>query len=144
MGFVTRLPIWLGGRVSLRPHGEVVFTDFPSGVKTITMENDIVSISTTDFTYHRDVPFEANLRVTCKDTDYGEFLGMPWKGHFYFQYENDRQARRITAPINDVHGIHPTTIAQAQQAGTGQPATRPVAKPEGSDKPQPDAEGRCP
>jgi len=29
-----------------------------------------------------------------------------------------------------------------QQAGTGQPATRPESKSEGSDKPQPDAEGR--
>jgi hypothetical protein len=30
----------------------------------------------------------------------------------------------------------------AEQAGTGQPATRPELKSEGSDKPQPDAEGR--
>ena len=29
-----------------------------------------------------------------------------------------------------------------QQAGAGQPATRPVAEPEGGDKPQPEAEGR--
>jgi len=33
----------------------------------------------------------------------------------------------------------PTT---AEQAGTGQPATRSQSKPEGSDKPQPEAEGR--
>ena len=33
---------------------------------------------------------------------------------------------------------------QAQQSGTGQPATRPVDEPEGGDKPQPEAEGRCP
>jgi hypothetical protein len=31
---------------------------------------------------------------------------------------------------------------QAQQAGTGQPATRPESKWEGGDKPQPEAEGR--
>ena len=31
---------------------------------------------------------------------------------------------------------------KAEQPGTGQPATRPVDKPEGSDKPQPEAEGR--
>jgi hypothetical protein len=31
---------------------------------------------------------------------------------------------------------------EAEQAGTGQPATRPESKSEGSDKPQPDAEGR--
>ena len=32
----------------------------------------------------------------------------------------------------------------AEQTGTGQPATRPVDKPEGGEQPQPDAEGRCP
>jgi hypothetical protein len=31
---------------------------------------------------------------------------------------------------------------EAEQAGTGQPATRPELKSEGSDKPQPEAEGR--
>jgi hypothetical protein len=31
---------------------------------------------------------------------------------------------------------------QAEQAGTGQPATRPESKSEGGDKPQPEAEGR--
>jgi hypothetical protein len=31
---------------------------------------------------------------------------------------------------------------QAEQAGTGQPATRSQSKSEGSDKPQPEAEGR--
>jgi hypothetical protein len=30
----------------------------------------------------------------------------------------------------------------AEQAGSGQPATRPESKSEGSDKPQPEAEGR--
>ena len=31
---------------------------------------------------------------------------------------------------------------EAEQAGAGQPATRPESKSEGSDKPQPEAEGR--
>jgi hypothetical protein len=31
---------------------------------------------------------------------------------------------------------------KAEQAGTGQPATRPVDEPEGGEKPQPEAEGR--
>ena len=31
---------------------------------------------------------------------------------------------------------------EAEQAGTGQPATRPQSKSEGSDKPQPEADGR--
>jgi hypothetical protein len=33
-------------------------------------------------------------------------------------------------------------IEKAEQASAGQPATRPESKPEGSDKPQPEAEGR--
>ena len=32
--------------------------------------------------------------------------------------------------------------SEAQQDGAGQPATRPVVEPEGSEKPQPEAEGR--
>jgi hypothetical protein len=32
---------------------------------------------------------------------------------------------------------------KAEPTGTGQPATRPVVKPEGGDKPQPEAEGRA-
>jgi hypothetical protein len=32
--------------------------------------------------------------------------------------------------------------AKAEQTGTGQPATRPESKSEGSDKPQPESEGR--
>lgn len=33
-------------------------------------------------------------------------------------------------------------IRQGEQAGAGQPATRPESKSEGRDKPQPEAEGR--
>ena len=33
-------------------------------------------------------------------------------------------------------------IQEAEQAGTGQPATRPLFESDGSDKPQPEAEGR--
>lgn len=39
---------------------------------------------------------------------------------------------------------HPQKAHQAQQTGTGQPATRSVDKPEGGVKPQPEAEGRRP
>jgi hypothetical protein len=37
--------------------------------------------------------------------------------------------------------ISPLTM-DAEQVGTGQPATRPELKSEGGDKPQPEAEGR--
>jgi hypothetical protein len=33
-------------------------------------------------------------------------------------------------------------LQPGEQAGAGQPATRPVVEPEGGDKPQPEAEGR--
>jgi hypothetical protein len=38
--------------------------------------------------------------------------------------------------------LHRRFKKEAEQAGTGQPATRPESKSEGSDKPQPEAEGR--
>jgi hypothetical protein len=49
--------------------------------------------------------------------------------------------------INSIEALRrrlSTPPRPAEQAGTGQPATRPVDKPVGSDKPQPEAEGRCP
>jgi hypothetical protein len=42
----------------------------------------------------------------------------------------------------DLREVVEAIVKEAQQAGTGQPATRPESKPEGSDKPQPEAEGR--
>ena len=39
-------------------------------------------------------------------------------------------------------GMIPAKKPKAEQAGTGQPATRPQSKSEGSQKPQPEAEGR--
>ena len=48
--------------------------------------------------------------------------------------ESAKQSQRITLSV-------PVTI-EAEQAGTGQPATRPESKSEGSDKPQPEAGGR--
>jgi len=39
-------------------------------------------------------------------------------------------------------GQHLANESPAEEAGTGQPATRPEPKPEGGDKPQPEAQGR--
>jgi hypothetical protein len=108
--------LWLSSGVTLKGHGEVVITDFPKWIKTATFDNDLVTISVTDFTYHRDVAFEPNLQVTCKDREYGSIVGMPYKEHFFFQYENSSKGLIGTPPINDVNGIHPTTkIKEAQQ-----------------------------
>ena len=38
--------------------------------------------------------------------------------------------------------LNPPPKTKGEEAGTGQPATRPESKPEGGDKPQPEAEGR--
>ena len=38
--------------------------------------------------------------------------------------------------------VHADNPNQAEQSGTGQPATRAVVEPEGGEKPQPEAEGR--
>ncbi len=38
--------------------------------------------------------------------------------------------------------IYSSADSECEQPGTGQPATRPVVEPEGSFKPQPEAEGR--
>jgi hypothetical protein len=42
----------------------------------------------------------------------------------------------------EVVGISKGSDSKSEQAGTGQPATRPESKSEGGDKPQPEAEGR--
>jgi hypothetical protein len=65
------------------------------------------------------------------------------------------EVRAIKRAISDRHGndierLLDALIAQersagirkAEQAGAGQPATRPESKPEGSDSPQPESEGR--
>ena len=73
----------------------------------------------TDFTFHRDVPFEVNFRAICKDRKYGEMWGTPWKDHFFFEYKNSSEGVFNAPPINDVYGSHPTTILKAQQGADG-------------------------
>ena len=53
---------------------------------------------------------------------------------------------RIIAWAREQTKARKATIEQTkgEPAGAGQPATRPVDKPEGNDKPQPEAVGRCP
>ena len=50
----------------------------------------------------------------------------------------DRPLRLIEARMEELRRDKDT----AEQAGTGQPATRPESKSEGSTKPQPESEGR--
>jgi len=71
-----------------------------------------------------------------------------WKANFTAVEEIEGQEVLVNGPniglpvfmLMDGTLVMPTP--QAEQAGTGQPATRPESKSKGSDKPQPDAEGR--
>jgi hypothetical protein len=56
--------------------------------------------------------------------------------HGILQYFVVSNPQKVAADISSAIQIH------AEQDGTGQPATRPVLKSEGGDKPQPEAEGR--
>ncbi len=55
----------------------------------------------------------------------------------WIQVEREYEAKDIPS-LEGLLG----SIKEAQQAGAGQPATRPESKSEGGDKPQPNAEGR--
>jgi len=59
-------------------------------------------------------------------------------------HELSETCRKIYAEqaLHPEHFLVLRRKADAQQAGAGQPATRPESKSEGGDKPQPDAEGR--
>ncbi len=48
----------------------------------------------------------------------------------------------IFEPFDPIAAVNARTKQEAEQAGTGQPATRPELESEGSYKPQPESEGR--
>jgi hypothetical protein len=50
--------------------------------------------------------------------------------------------RLIFSEVSVPSGAQNARDQEAEQAGTGQPATRPGSKSKGSDKPQPESEGR--
>lgn len=107
--------LWLSPAVTLKKGGEVVFTDYPKGINTVTFENDLVKIWVTDFTNQRDIAFEPNFIATCKDHDYGSMWGMPYEDHYFFLYTNISRGLTSEPPINDVHGTHPLTKARKAQ-----------------------------
>ena len=68
------------------------------------------------------------------------FLGSGENGEYFCEWidlENYSEGLRLVIASN-----FPTLPAKAEQAGAGQPATRPESKSEGGDKPLPEAEGR--
>ena len=99
--------LWLWPAVSFKKPGEVVFTDYPKGINTVTFENDLVRIWVTDLSYRRDVPFELNFVATCKDEKYGQMWGMPYKDKFFFEYKNVSEDLFSAPPANDIQGTHP-------------------------------------
>lgn len=60
-----------------------------------------------------------------------------WKAHIFTGGADDKQREQLLKIISTVK-----VEKRAEQAGTGQPATRPESDSEGGDKPQPEAEGR--
>jgi hypothetical protein len=69
-----------------------------------------------------------------------DWMKLGYHDGFIIVFALDEQQEQI-AGINHLlsHGFK---ITKGEQDGTGQPATRPESKSEGSDKPQPEAEGR--
>jgi hypothetical protein len=59
-----------------------------------------------------------------------------------FKCQDQDDFRKLVVWSNPVNPESAPWNQNAEQAGTGQPATRPESKPEGSDKPQPEADGR--
>lgn len=145
-GFLTTTivaALWLLPNVSIKKHGEVIFTDFPMGIGTISFENDLIHIGVTNFVYERDVPFEINFIAACNDPKYGSLWGMPYKGAFFFEYTNASERPSNCTVINDVHDLHPLTkIKKLNKYRTEQTAACSESKSEGGNKPKPEAEDR--
>ena len=108
----------------------------PPSSRQISMRNDLdLNIANGEFSFdpsEHDVFVSQLERVPSRDE--GRSLAYTYedwvfwiadaKNHcrFYMRFTRDKQP--------------------SEQAGTGQPATRPESKSEGSDKPQPESEGR--
>jgi hypothetical protein len=77
--------------------------------------------------------FDGRRMAINHATHFGEdakvFLGSPYEGGSPYDKEVLKQLKALA-------------VKQAEQAGAGQPATRPESKSEGGDKPQPKSEGR--
>jgi predicted translin family RNA/ssDNA-binding protein len=56
--------------------------------------------------------------------------------------ENSEMIRKKIQEYAETSAVFHSLKQKSEQAGTGQPATRPESKSEGGDKPQPEAEGR--
>lgn len=73
-------------------------------------------------------------------TDFLVYLKKTSDG-FYIPVTGDSDSDSAIRELNRPN-VAAKLTNQAEQGGTGQPATRPESKPEGGDKPQPEAEGR--
>ena len=90
------------------------------------------------------------------DGKYGDISKLAGSLHYVQLYRNDHEGTpnfgKLDIDPQDPLAVFPYSQERsamatehkkkAQQAGAGQPATRPELKSEGGDKPQPNAEGR--
>jgi hypothetical protein len=106
----------------------------------LSEQNDLAEWS---LIYREGLPVVAQLKkwrkITIQDEQAGEALTLvetflPKKG--VFEISNHTAKRQLDDVISYAEN------KRVEQAGTGQPATRSQSKSEGSDKPQPESEGR--
>jgi hypothetical protein len=105
----------------------------------------------TTFDYHRSAKFwEDNAGRCHHDTDCKIHPSFAVGASYliFVDHPYHRKSFEYIAMLGTEPGTRDKWLAwveetvRAQQVGTGQPATRPESKPEGSDKPQSDSEGR--
>jgi hypothetical protein len=73
--------------------------------------------------------------------------GPNFASYFEIVFKERKEAVAVARSLAALFAVPEGRLAigeeeEAQQGGTGQPATRPAVEPEGGDKPQPEAKGR--
>jgi hypothetical protein len=103
---------------------------------------DAVAVFRSDREADKERPFKVCIttRILSTSNNGGEAWTTVNRSDDFYCVSRDEADRIATAIVKACSGDR--TEKKAEQAGTGQPATRPESKSEGGDKPQPEAEGR--
>ncbi len=146
-------------------HAEIISMKFLGKDKRVLTPEEVVTAKpfTTDPLFYPPESLVQRIEFTVKLVPEKLLKGeMPEQNYVTFTYGNSlvalcaqhprtlHKGNRMTFYVTDIVGTEVKSIAygdvetqeDAEQAGTGQPATRPESKPEGGDKPQPESEGR--
>lgn len=101
---------------------------------------DEVAVFRSDHQGDKERPFKVRITTRMLESNRPEAGVTVSRSYSFYFVIRDEADRIATAIVKACSGDR--TEKEAEQAGTGQPATRPELKSEGSDKPQPEAEGR--